>query len=98
MRSMTPAWRARPIIMTTLAMSAGMLPVAAQGPADGALRRAHGRRRYWRSALRPSSARCCLAAAIWVDRLERLTFGLMGLHPKHLERDKGATPAPAPAE
>jgi len=88
--------RARPIIMTTLAMSAGMLPVAAGLGADGALRQGMGVAVI--GGLLFSTLLSLLfvpAAAIWVDRLERLTFRLMGLHPKHLEQGGGAAPAPA---
>ena len=70
--------RARPIIMTTLAMSAGMLPVAAGFGADGALRQGMGVAVI--GGLLFSTFLSLLfvpAAAIWVDRLERFVLRLM---------------------
>jgi HAE1 family hydrophobic/amphiphilic exporter-1 len=82
--------RARPIIMTTLAMSAGMLPVAAGLGADGTLRQGMGVAVI--GGLLFSTFLSLLfvpAAAVWVDRLERLVFGVLRIRPPHLE------PAPA---
>lgn len=76
--------RARPIIMTTLAMSAGMIPVAAGFGADGALRQGMGVAVI--GGLLFSTFLSLLfvpAAAVWVDRLERLTLRLLGV--KHEE-------------
>ncbi|MEZ5892984.1 MAG: efflux RND transporter permease subunit [Parvularculaceae bacterium] len=70
--------RARPIIMTTLAMSAGMLPVAAGLGADGALRQGMGTAVI--GGLLFSTFLSLLfvpAAAIWVDRLERLILRIL---------------------
>lgn len=70
--------RARPIIMTTLAMSAGMLPVAAGLGADGALRQGMGVAVI--GGLLFSTFLSLLfvpAAAIWVDRLERLVLRML---------------------
>ena len=72
--------RARPIIMTTLAMSAGMLPVAAGLGADGALRQGMGVAVI--GGLLFSTFLSLLfvpAAAIWVDRLERFVLGVLRL-------------------
>lgn len=76
--------RARPIIMTTLAMSAGMLPVAAGFGADGALRQGMGVAVI--GGLLFSTFLSLLfvpASAIWVDRLERLVMRILriGRHP-----------------
>jgi HAE1 family hydrophobic/amphiphilic exporter-1 len=76
--------RARPIIMTTLAMSAGMLPVAAGFGADGALRQGMGVAVI--GGLLFSTFLSLLfvpAAAVWVDRLERLVMRILRLkqHP-----------------
>ena len=74
--------RARPIIMTTLAMSAGMLPVAAGLGADGALRQGMGVAVI--GGLLFSTFLSLLfvpAAAVWVDRLERLVLRLLRLSP-----------------
>jgi HAE1 family hydrophobic/amphiphilic exporter-1 len=82
--------RARPIIMTTLAMSAGMLPVAAGLGADGALRQGMGVAVI--GGLLFSTFLSLLfvpAAAVWVDRFERLTLRIL--------RIRRHEPAPAPA-
>lgn len=71
--------RARPIIMTTLAMSAGMLPVAAGFGADGALRQGMGVAVI--GGLLFSTFLSLLfvpAAAVWVDRLEAWILRLLG--------------------
>ncbi len=70
--------RARPIIMTTLAMSAGMLPIAAGLGADSALRQGMGVAVI--GGLLFSTFLSLLfvpAAAVWVDRLERLILRLL---------------------
>ncbi|MBI1366818.1 MAG: MMPL family transporter [Alphaproteobacteria bacterium] len=70
--------RARPIIMTTLAMSAGMLPVAAGFGADGSLRQGMGVAVI--GGLLFSTFLSLLfvpAAAIWVDRIERFTLKIL---------------------
>ncbi|HXI86060.1 MAG TPA: efflux RND transporter permease subunit [Parvularculaceae bacterium] len=75
--------RARPIIMTTLAMSAGMLPVAAGFGADGSLRQGMGVAVI--GGLLFSTFLSLLfvpAAAIWVDRLERLILRLLRVKPR----------------
>ncbi len=72
--------RARPIIMTTLAMSAGMLPVAAGFGADGSLRQGMGVAVI--GGLLFSTFLSLLfvpAAAVWVDRLERLVMRILRL-------------------
>lgn len=87
--------RARPIIMTTLAMSAGMLPVAAGLGADGALRQGMGVAVI--GGLLFSTFLSLLfvpAAAIWVDRLERATLRLFGVRGGH-EKAPPAIAAPA---
>ncbi len=89
--------RARPIVMTTLAMSAGMLPVAAGLGADGALRQGMGVAVI--GGLLFSTFLSLLfvpAAAIWVDRLERMVMGMLGLR-SHAYAGK-KTPLPAAAE
>jgi multidrug efflux pump subunit AcrB len=81
--------RARPIIMTTLAMSAGMLPVAAGFGADGALRQGMGTAVI--GGLLFSTFLSLLfvpAAAVWVDRLERFVLGVL-----RLRRHEGTQPA-----
>lgn len=93
--------RARPIIMTTLAMSAGMVPVAAGLGADGALRQGMGTAVI--GGLLFSTFLSLLfipAAFVWVDRLERGIYWLF----RFLFRIKAApkpsahAPASTPAE
>lgn len=88
--------RARPIIMTTLAMSAGMLPVAAGLGADGALRQGMGVAVI--GGLLFSTLLSLLfvpAAAIWVDRLERFVFRRLRIKSAHdaLHGSPASTPA-----
>ncbi len=83
--------RARPIIMTTLAMSAGMIPVAAGLGADGALRQGMGTAVI--GGLLFSTLLSLLfipAAFIWVDRLEH------GLYWLFTRAFRGPKPIPAP--
>jgi multidrug efflux pump subunit AcrB len=82
--------RARPIIMTTLAMSAGMLPVAAGLGADSALRQGMGVAVI--GGLLFSTFLSLLfvpAAAIWVDRLERRCLRLFGVKDPEAEHAGG---------
>jgi HAE1 family hydrophobic/amphiphilic exporter-1 len=88
--------RARPIIMTTLAMSAGMLPVAAGLGADSALRQGMGVAVI--GGLLFSTFLSLLfvpAAAIWVDRLERRTLRLIGVKDPIEETKPGRQAEPA---
>lgn len=87
--------RARPIIMTTLAMSAGMLPVAAGMTADGAIRQGMGVAVI--GGLLFSTLLSLLfvpAAAVWVDRLERFVLRYLLRQKPHAYQSV----APAPAE
>ena len=86
--------RARPIIMTTLAMSAGMVPVAAGLGADGALRQGMGVAVI--GGLLFSTMLSLLfvpAAFIWVDRFEHWVGRAAGW----LARGGRKRPAPEPA-
>lgn len=93
--------RARPIIMTTLAMSAGMVPVAAGLGADGALRQGMGTAVI--GGLLFSTFLSLLfipAAFVWVDRLERGVYWLFRYLFRIKTEPKPAAPSPAstPAE
>ncbi|MBY0422863.1 MAG: efflux RND transporter permease subunit, partial [Parvularculaceae bacterium] len=86
--------RARPILMTTLAMSAGMIPVAAGMTADGAVRQGMGVAVI--GGLLFSTLLSLLfvpAAAVWVDRLER--FVLKTIFRQNAPVHRPAAPAPA---
>ena len=88
--------RARPIIMTTLAMSAGMLPVAAGFGADGALRQGMGVAVI--GGLLFSTFLSLLfvpAAAVWVDRLERFTLRLFRIGRRSASEQHSHAVAPA---
>jgi HAE1 family hydrophobic/amphiphilic exporter-1 len=79
--------------MTTLAMSAGMLPVAAGLGADGALRQGMGVAVI--GGLLFSTFLSLLfvpAAAVWVDRLERLTLRILRIR----RREPASAPVSVP--
>jgi HAE1 family hydrophobic/amphiphilic exporter-1 len=91
--------RARPIIMTTLAMSAGMIPVAAGLGADGAMRQGMGVAVI--GGLLFSTLLSLLfvpAAAVWVDRLERFVLRVILRQKPKPHGAAAPAPAPAPAE
>jgi len=91
--------RARPIVMTTIAMSAGMLPTALGTGVDGTLRQGMG----WAviGGLTFSTVLSLVfvpAVFILVDRFERLVSPFFGRLSTRTPGDDREAPPPAPAE